>query len=304
MFLTDKVIEISRTPKDKGPLSRGARGQQAISLPAGRRNQEGERSRTLMRPGRTRDLLRQSQKMADDEDYYSPLDRDRHSDALGGVEEDDNVNMFLNLAGDIEEKEGVGMDDVELLPPLKTIFDHPLITKCQLIDDKGLLVPAWRCGFCLASNNTFKGAPNATKALAHVTSRPRYDIRPCKGTIPRATMRQFERLFQERAVYEDQRAVSRLVVSDIIDDSQERCSNLWQIRGGVNKSRELLVQCDTFVMTPIASISNQRILPGLILLQIVPHSKLMLTIVMVASNGHGPQPSPPHQASAPAPALR
>ncbi len=85
--------------------------------------------------------------------------------------------MFLNLAGDIEEEEGVGMDNVELLPPLKTIFDHPLIMTCQLIDDKGLLVPAWRCGFCPASNNTFKGAPNATKALAHVTSCPRYDIR-------------------------------------------------------------------------------------------------------------------------------
>ena len=196
-------------------------------------------------------------------------------------------------------------DDLELLPPLKTIFDHPLIKKCQLIDEKGLLVSAWRCGFCPASNNTFKGAPNATKAVALVMSLPLYDIRTCKGTIPRATMRQFERLFQERAVYKDQRAVSRQIVSDIIDDSQERVfQSVTNMGRRVYKLHELLVQCDTFVMTPIASISNQRILPGLILLQIVPHSKLMLTIVMVASNGHGPQPSPPHQASAPAPALR
>jgi hypothetical protein len=118
--------------------------------------------------------------MADDEDYYPPLDRDRHSDALGGVEDNNNLNMFLNLTGEIEEEEGVGMDDLELLPPLKTIFDLPLITKCQVIDDKGVLVPAWRCGFCPASNNTFKGASNATKALAHVLSCPCYDIRPLK----------------------------------------------------------------------------------------------------------------------------
>ncbi len=60
-------------------------------------------------PGEDRDLSCQIQKMADDEDYYPPLDRDRHSDALGGVENDDNLNMFLNLAGDIEEEEeGVG----------------------------------------------------------------------------------------------------------------------------------------------------------------------------------------------------
>ncbi len=140
--------------------------------------------------------------------------------------------MFLNLAGDIEEEEGVGMDDLELLPPLKTIFDHPLIMKCQVIDDMGVLVPAWRCGFCPASNNTFKGAPNATKALANVTSCPHYDIRPCKGTIPRETMRQFERLFQERAVYKDQRAVSRQVVLGIIDDSQE-----WVFQSVANTGR-------------------------------------------------------------------
>ena len=142
-------------------------------------------------------------------------------DALGGVEDHDPYNLsFLNVA---EVEEGVGMDDLDLLPPLTSIFKHPLIEKCQVINDKGLLVPAWRCGFCPPTeNNTFKGIPNATKALAHLTRRPNSDIRLCWGTIPPATMRQFERLYEERAGIKDQRALKKNIVSDIIDDSQER----------------------------------------------------------------------------------
>ena len=155
-------------------------------------------------------------------------DHEFYSDVLGGEDDDDDPDdmiSFLKNAAEVEE--GVGMDDHELLPLLTSIFDHPLIEKCQVINDKGLTVPAWRCGFCPPTatgslKNTFKGIPNATKALAHLTRRPYNDIRPCSGTIPPATMRQFERLYEERAGVKDQRAMKKSVVSDIIDDSQER----------------------------------------------------------------------------------
>jgi hypothetical protein len=153
-------------------------------------------------------------------------DHEFYSDVLGGEEDDDPENLmsFLNAA---EVEEGVGMDDHELPPPLTSIFDHPLIEKCQVINDKGLTVPAWRCGFCPptatgALNNTFKGVPNATKALAHLLRRPFNDIRPCSGSIPPGTMRQFERLYEDRAGVKDQRAMKKSVVADTIDDSQER----------------------------------------------------------------------------------
>ena len=141
---------------------------------------------------------------------------------MGGEDDDDDPDNMMSFVNAAEVEEGVGMDDHELLPLLTSIFDHPLIEKCQVINDKGLTVPAWRCGFCPptatgALNNTFKGIPNATKALAHLLRRPFNDIRPCSGT-----MRQFERLYEERAGVKDQRAMKKSVVSDIIDDSQER----------------------------------------------------------------------------------
>ena len=60
--------------------------------------------------------------MAEDDDYFPPLDGDCHSNefevyhALGGMVEDDNLNMFLNVSGEIEEEEGVGAVDLDMLP--------------------------------------------------------------------------------------------------------------------------------------------------------------------------------------------
>ena len=63
------------------------------------------------------------------------VDDEFYPDVLGGEDDDpDNMISFFNAA---EAEEGVlGMDDHELLPPLIPIFDHPMIEKCQVVNDK------------------------------------------------------------------------------------------------------------------------------------------------------------------------
>jgi hypothetical protein len=106
------------------------------------------------------------------------------------------------------------------------MFEHPLITKVHVSNDNGQQVPAWRCGFCAPDaqgllNNIFKGTPNATKALKHVTRMPS-NIRPCNGDIPPAIMWQFRQFYQSRAAVKNNRATNRKVVSLLIDYAQER----------------------------------------------------------------------------------
>jgi hypothetical protein len=132
-----------------------------------------------------------------DNDFAPAVCVDNDAEAMGYVfraavaEVDDYVFCSLN-GDDGDEIEGVGD---EMLAPLKGIFEHLLITKVHVNDDNGRQVPAWRCGFrALLLNNIFKGTPNATKALKHVTRTPG-DIRPCNGDIPPATMQQFRQLY-------------------------------------------------------------------------------------------------------------
>jgi hypothetical protein len=179
-----------------------------------------------------------------DNDFGPVLGVNDDDEAMGGVynaaaaEVDDY--MFRSLNGDDgDEIDGVGNE--AMLAPLKSIFHHPLITKVH-VEDNGRQVPAWRCGFCAPDaqgmlNNIFKGAPNAKKALKHVTRTPG-QVRPCNGNIPPATMQQFQRLFIERAAVKDQRATNRQIVSTSIDDAQER---VFQSMANTGRRQQVLM---------------------------------------------------------------
>jgi hypothetical protein len=139
------------------------------------------------------------------------------------MEDPDFFGCGLN-GYDGEEIEGVGDETV---PRLNSIFDHPLITKIS-IEENGRLVSAWKCGFCTSDhqggplNNIFKGPPNATKALKHVTRMPSGKIRPCNSNIPPESMRQFQWLKLERESHKDERETSKVVVLNSIEDNQHR----------------------------------------------------------------------------------
>jgi hypothetical protein len=175
-----------------------------------------------------------------DNDFGPVLGVNDNDEAMDGVydaaaaEVDDF--MFCSLNGDErDEIEGVGD---EMLAPLKSIFDHPLITKVH-VEDNGQQVPAWRCGFCAPYaegllNNIFKSTPNATKTLKHVTRTPG-QVRPCNGTIPSATMQQFRRpSLKDRPSRTKGQQTGRLYQCRSMMP-RSGCFKSWQIWGGVNK---------------------------------------------------------------------
>lgn len=164
-----------------------------------------------------------------------------HDDFAGGLgfnDDDVELNNIINAAGadDTDYFGALDYDNVdvdiggpgndETLPRLTSIFDHPLITKITT-EENGRLISAWKCGFCVPDqqgflNNVFKGLPNATKALKHVTRTPGGKIRPCNGNIPPETMRQFQRLKLVREAVKEDRDLGKHVVLTSIEDSQHR----------------------------------------------------------------------------------
>jgi hypothetical protein len=170
-----------------------------------------------------------------------------------GLDDDDEMNQLFNAearAGDHDFFDGLNYDGEEIegpgdetVPRLTSIFDHPLITKIR-IEENGRFVSAWKCGFCTPDhqgivNNIFKGLPNATKALKHVTRTPGGKIRPCNGNIPPESMRQFQRLKLERESLKDERETSKMIVSNTIEDNQHRVLESMANSGG--QRQEVLV---------------------------------------------------------------
>ena len=163
---------------------------------------------------------------------------DDFAHGLGLNDDDDKMNQLYNAAqmedpdffgGGLNSYDGkkIKSAGAETVPRLNSIFDHPLITKIS-IEENRRLVSAWKCGFCTTDhqggplNNIFKGLPNGTKALKHVTRTPGGKIRPCNGNIPPESMRQFQRLKLESESRKDERETSKVVVSNSIEDNQHR----------------------------------------------------------------------------------
>ena len=213
-------------------------------------------------------------------------------------------NLFVppSVEADVDaydtDREGMGDG---MLAPLKSVFDHPLIEKIHVDDGKGGQVPAWRCGFCVVDsrgslNNIFKGAPNATKALRHVT-KIAGDIRPCNGIIPPSTMRLFLHLYQSRAAVKEIRATKKQIVCGSIDDAQVR---VFQSVANTGRRQQVLVLVcfhGFLSITPCANVSSMCFL-DLICLQLVPLDQvdriqliyvviIMMMIIFLARRGHG-----------------
>jgi hypothetical protein len=154
---------------------------------------------------------------------YNEEDAEVQNIINGAAMEDTDFFAGFAYPGDVDVG-GPGID--ESLPRLTSIFDHPLITKIT-IEENGQAKPGWKCGFCVPDkqgflNNVFKGLPNATNALTHVTRTPGRKIRPCNGNIPVETMRQFQRLKLAREAVKEDRDLGKLVVLTSIEDSQYR----------------------------------------------------------------------------------
>jgi hypothetical protein len=187
----------------------------------------------------------------------------------------DDTDYFAGVAyADDVDTGGPGND--ESLPCLTSIFDHPLITKIT-IEENGRPIPAWKCGFCVPDqqgllNNVFKGLPNATKALKHVTRTPGGKIRPCNGNIPPETMRQFQRLKLVREAVKEDRDLGKQVVLTSIEDSQHRVMESMGNAQAQRQQQEVLV---SFLYDSIYSLrtfvsSHLFVRSELILLLVLP----------------------------------
>jgi len=207
----------------------------------------------------------------------------------------DDTDYFAGFAyaDDVDIVGGPGND--ELLPCLTSIFDHPLITKIT-IEENGRPIPAWKCGFCVPDqqgllNNVFKGLPNATKALKHVTRMPGGKIRPCNGNIPPETMRQFQRLKLVREAIKEDRDLGKQVVLTSIEDSQHRVMESMGNARAQRRQQEVLV---SFLYDSIYSLrtlmSSHLFVCSELILLLVP-----LTHARVR-NGRGLRQSLPPQA--------
>jgi hypothetical protein len=119
----------------------------------------------------------------------------RFFDPLIGVEVAVCVSP-QTMSGDSNHNNNCGGVDVPSLPPhllpppnlevphahLKSIWECPKIDKVGAKLENGKIQAGWRCGWFQSGNQMFKTA-HATKALAHVLSLLRCNIRACKGDI-------------------------------------------------------------------------------------------------------------------------
>ena len=81
-------------------------------------------------------------------------------------------------------------DDTESepVPQLKSIFDDKEHFWSSYVGpDRG-----WKCLWC--DSDLFKGLPNNTKAVAHVTRTSGLGVRPCDGNIDERWMEEYKRL--------------------------------------------------------------------------------------------------------------
>ncbi len=81
---------------------------------------------------------------------------------------------------------------------LKSIWDCPKISKIIVELENGKTQAGWRCGWCRSGDQMFKTV-HATKALTHVLSLPKCDIRACRGDITKSHMISYRDLYQRTA---------------------------------------------------------------------------------------------------------
>ena len=106
-------------------------------------------------------------------------------------------------------------------PSLRSVWDFEKIERRGGPDQKTRM---WHCGWC---GLTLKGW-NATKALAHVTrAAGNNDVKPCRGTIPKATLALFQTYRYQQKVQSKTKRIHQEVFSDSISENQKRISVMF-----------------------------------------------------------------------------
>ncbi len=107
---------------------------------------------------------------------------------------------------------------------LKSIWECPKIIKVSVELENGKIQAGWRCGWCQSGDQMFKAA-HATKALAHVLSLPRCNIRACKGDISKSYMILYRDLYQWTTLAKKERNSITGDMTDSIKEMQDRTAS-------------------------------------------------------------------------------
>ncbi len=111
---------------------------------------------------------------------------------------------------------------------LKSIWECPKINKVSVELENGKIQAGWRCGWCQSGNQMFKTA-HATKALAHVLSLLRCNIRTYKGTISESYMILYRDLYQWSALANKEHNSMNRDMTDSINEMQDRTASDIQL---------------------------------------------------------------------------
>jgi hypothetical protein len=169
----------------------------------------------------------------------------RSFDPLIGVEVAVCV-LPQTMLGDSDPFYDCGRADMPFLPPpllshlppppnlevphshLKSIWECPKINKVNVELENIKIQAGWRCGWCQSGDQMFKTA-HATKALAHVLSLPRCDIRACKGNTSKLYMILYRDLYQQSALATKERNSLNGDMADSIHEMQDRTASDIQL---------------------------------------------------------------------------
>ena len=143
------------------------------------------------------------------------------------------------MSGDSHHNNNCGGADMPFLPPcllphlppppnlevphahLKSIGNVPKLIKSVWSLKMEKNQAGWRCGWCQSGDQMFKTA-HATKALAHVLSLPRCNIRACKGDISKLYMILYRDLYQRTMLANKERNSMNGDMTDSINEMQDR----------------------------------------------------------------------------------
>jgi hypothetical protein len=107
---------------------------------------------------------------------------------------------------------------------LKSIWECPKINKVSVELENGKIQAGWRCGWCQSGDQMFK-TTHVTKALAHVLSLPRCNIRACKGNISKSYMILYRDLYQRSALANKEHNSMNGDMTDSINEMQDRTAS-------------------------------------------------------------------------------
>ncbi len=162
-------------------------------------------------------------------------------DPLIGVEVEDCVSPQTMLV-DSNPFYDCGGADMPFLPPhllpppdlevphahLKSIWECPKINKDSVELENGKIQAGWRCGWCQSGDQMFKTA-HAAKAVAHVLSLLRCNIRACKGDISKSYMILYRDLYQWTMLANKERNSMTGDMTDSNNEMQDRTASDIQL---------------------------------------------------------------------------